>query len=225
MGEDSHRSERQLIRRRGRPKLGLAIYAFRRHRKVDGPLLRRGRSARRSAQRLSASSKGSLAGDDRLINKRRVLNAFRRHRRVYPRPALPSPPPATCAQRLSASWKGSRWSCLPLGPMRRRAQRRSASSKGSHLPSAAACQRQQVLNAFRQGFTGKPCDPINKPHVLNAFRRHRRVHSTMTGCQKPSGLCSTPFGVIEGFTTFSPVSRRLVICAQRRSASSKGSRP
>lgn len=179
MGEDSHRSERQLIRRRGRPKLGLAIYAFRRHRKVDGPLLRRGRSARRSAQRLSASSKGSLAGDDRLINKRRVLNAFRRHRRVYPRPALPSPPPATCAQRLSASWKGSRWSCLPLGPMRRRAQRRSASSKGSPLSLQVitgnnfngASFKYSHFSRTRPGFVRfGPMRICTKPRLFKHFR-------------------------------------------------------
>ncbi len=165
----------------------------------------------RRAQRLSASSSGSL--DDRRPCDRdvEVLNAFRHHRLGHPwsaahRPGMPgaqrlsasssgsprSPRRSTrthaSAQRLSASSSGSRGRGQDDPPLLARAQRLSASSSGARLRSVRARpDPQAVLNAFRRHRLGHP-DPRRPPsglrRVLNAFRRHRLGHPSSARIQR-----------------------------------------
>ncbi len=178
-----------------------------------------------SAQRRSASSKDSLGveavGNVKVLcstpfgvierftrqschgyRHLEVLNAVRRHRRVHAATPRPTCRPWSRAQRRSASSKGSHWSLYDDNLNLVGAQRRSASSKGS---------RQERPHAAIQAY------------VLNAVRRHRRVHGNLYSPRSPIRMCSTPFGVIEAFTCQCRASMPCLWCAQRRSASSKGS--
>ena len=64
-------------------------------------------------------------------------------------------------------------------------------------------QRCQVLNAFRRHgwfhfLLGDPC--FFRQAVLNAFRRHGWFHKSEGWDERIYELCSTPFGVMDGFT-------------------------
>ena len=172
--------------------------------------------APKSAQRPRASSSGSPDEPDRPRPAQQLLNARGRHRRVHHSRPPRGASSATAAQRPRASSSGSRdrtaraWaapSCSTpegvivgfTGPWRTTgacpatAQRPRASSSGSHLIT-----------------------PGRQPHppLLNARGRHRRVHES-TGASFPfSRGCSTPEGVIVGFTSRATGSRRTpAICS------------
>ncbi len=151
-----------------------------------------------SAQRLSASWSDS---HDRLLDPRRirdVLNAFRRHGRIHGCPVEPIPCRATCAQRLSASWSDSRSGARSITRLAMCAQRLSASWSDSHERDRQA---------------------LGRGRVLNAFRRHGRIHLTEAATPCRSITCSTPFGVMVGFTAppqvEAPQPRRTVIFKHR----------
>ncbi len=144
----------------------------------------------------------------------------RRCRSILPRPSG--------AQRLSASWSDSRLFALVDTVEEQRAQRLSASWSDSHHRRLARYRPgHAVLNAFRRhgrihrhrlvGRAGTiVCaqrlsaswsdshdwmmegDPPGQ--VLNAFRRHGRIHEVSTASTLETPKCSTPFGVMVGFT-------------------------
>ena len=206
------------------------LNAFRRHRRVHATAGRSRCAGPHGAQRLSASSSGSRHRADRLAPvRRRVLNAFRRHRRVHrrervvPRSRVRCSTPfgvivgftdvtprfvrlMTGAQRLSASSSGSLAILRPTpDDLNEGAQRLSASSSGSPSPESDRKNDRrrcaQRLSASSSGSHGTSDRPAADLDVLNAFRRHRRVHSSSCSAfvQVPLA-CSTPFGVIVGFT-------------------------
>ncbi len=60
-----------------------------------------------------------------------------------------------------------------------------------------------MLNAFRRHgriHTIRPSVWPQTAPVLNAFRRHGRIHWSRSVAAQSSSLCSTPFGVMVGFT-------------------------
>ena len=209
------------------PLAGQVLNAFRRHRRVHAAVGAVGPGLG-SAQRLSASSSGSRNDPDSEAYVREVLNAFRRHRRVHTRTDPPARPAPARAQRLSASSSGSQQGLdgggcqrLVLNAFRRHrrvhtsgakgksltthcAQRLSASSSGSPTspPTNRICwTRAQRLSASSSGSRREGRRHPDGRSVLNAFRRHRRVHSmTPCGAATTPACCSTPFGVIVGFT-------------------------
>ncbi len=156
-----------------------------------------------------------------------MLNAFRRHGRIHRRFRRWLHKNHTGAQRLSASWSDSpditRLRCREgrvLNAFRRHGR--------IHRIGRRDCQaRQSVLNAFRRhgrihGRTGL-CRQAGDT-VLNAFRRHGRIHAAPPRASSPGRraqrlsaswsdsqsirlnkrdirqACSTPFGVMVGFT-------------------------
>ncbi len=160
-----------------------------------------GRLRRSSAQRRSASSKGSQLPTTSLPNHRLVLNAVRRHRRVKRKQYRELVLPPECSTPFGViEGFTQRWG-YRVGT-HSSAQRRSASSKGSpgQLDLTSGQVKCSTPFGVIEGFTG-----ISR--------------ESATGIVK----CSTPFGVIEGFTPSSLTSPRPLQCAQRRSASSKGS--
>src|SRR4051794_40201272 len=74
------------------------------------------------------------------------------------------------------------------------------------------------------GFTIKLCMECSFRYVLNAFRRHGRVHRPGERRGLTFMLCSTPFGVMVGFTRFARGPKKPGRSAQRLSASWSGSR-
>ena len=180
------------------------------------------------AQRLSASSSGSRLGRAIAISASEVLNAFRRHRRVHRRTWRR----CQCGQsvlnafrrhrRVHTERRALRWPALTG------AQRLSASSSGSRecreRPASAPAGAQR-LSASSSG-SRRRLDTRHRRRgsVLNAFRRHRRVHPAASPAPTESGECSTPFGIIVGFTpTRGRTARIAPSSAQRLSASSSGS--
>ena len=162
---------------------------------------------RNGAQRLSASWMVSHDGVRLQPVRRLVLNAFRRHGWFHTIGESRLPWFAG-AQRLSASWMVS------LSPA-------SVTARGQPLCSTPF----GVMDGFtlRQVATSASCS-----RVLNAFRRHgwfhRRCGGTFSRGSRPGAqrlsaswmvslragqarrgshiACSTPFGVMDGFTTY-----------------------
>ncbi len=184
---------------------------------------RRVEPARKGAQRLSASWSDS--------QRRRVATTLKR----------------ICAQRLSASWSDSPaslcitvWWRLVLNAFRRH-------GRIHHVGRLRPLPRLLVLNAFRRhgrihsgparysrpkrrggaqrlsaSWSDSPVDHqvfFGPVAVLNAFRRHGRIHNVCSENMYTVESCSTPFGVMVGFTALRRRGRDARDSAQRLSAS------
>ena len=191
------------------PPVRAVLNAFRRHRQGHGE-----RSPvpqpRTRAQRLPASSSGTLPRRDRRQRRLGVLNAFRRHRQGHGCRCRAGPRPAPCAQRLPASSSGT-------------------PSRSPGPPSSRS-----VLNAFRrhrQGHRGRvgparvqgECSTPSGVIVRDTSRRPtssrrswcaQRLPASSSGTrgdrrspvdQEP---CSTPSGVIVRDTRTGPCTAR-----------------
>ena len=161
------------------------------------------RAAKNAAQRPRASSSGSPRGPVPPPRPLRLLNARGRHRRVHPgRPGGLGP-----AQGLLNA---------------RGRHRRVHPSRGrSRWPGRAA----QRPRASSSGSLRRNVRPPDREPLLNARGRHRRVHPARQGRPaRPRANCSTPEGVIVGFTPRTWGSPGPTAPAQRPRASSSGSR-
>ena len=173
------------------------------------------------AQRLSASWMVSLMGARANTRRHGVLNAFRRHGWFHLTPA-PHQTRSTGAQRLSASWMVSHASrflaildeCV-LNAFRRHGWFHDTRRDRDLLLRV-------VLNAFRRHgwFHGlESFYNLWGGAVLNAFRRHGWFHYPWFGGKSAVVECSTPFGVMDGFTTTRLAPPQVLRSAQRLSAS------
>ena len=154
-----------------------------------------------SAQRLSASTEGSLACSGGGDSDRCVLNAFR-HQRKGHMACWFAPVQTGGAQRLSASTEGS----PAAGPDGRRDR--------------------VVLNAFRHQRKGHVVSLALSPlatNVLNAFRHQRKGHFLSLRPLTIGRVCSTPFGINGRVTSCTANGTLKGSRAQRLSASTEGS--
>ncbi len=180
-----------------------------------------------------------------------VLNAFRRHGRIHAIGGLPRPRGRKCSTPFGVMVGFTlRGAGVRAAPRVLNAFRRHGRIHHPILPRAFGGW--SVLNAFRRHgriHTGKRLSLFDRIQVLNAFRRHGRIHdklppdmaSRIAGAQRLSaswsdslraGLgqpptaskCSTPFGVMVGFTLGRTRGGLRSIGAQRLSASWSDSR-
>ena len=178
------------------------------------------------AQRPRASSSGSL-GDVLVMHAERILlNARGRHRRVHEHVQAPLTVTIDCSTPEGVI-VGFTARPRNVRPHQEAAQRPRASSSGS--PSAASALRCASAAAQRPRASSSGSRPARRRqgadrHLLNARGRHRRVHAIELADEISEDDCSTPEGVIVGFTSAVPPDAPPVRTAQRPRASSSGSR-
>ena len=105
------------------------------------------------------------------------------------------------------------------------AQRLSASKIGSHHIAIGVkrAQRCSTPVGIKDRFTPRPGRPFTGAIVLNACRHQRSVHGLLTQGAVKLGKCSTPVGIKDRFTDRQLWEVRVLLGAQRLSASKIGS--
>ena len=154
------------------------------------------------AQRLSASTNGSLTRRHYPLLLGFVLNAFRHQRMDHPIIGRAFAKLSTCSTPFGINEWITRcgFSCVPD---RLRAQRLSASTNGSQCTSCCGHETRQGAQRLSASTNGSPSQlhsPRMRLRVLNAFRHQRMDHNPLAVDAFADLECSTPFGINEWIT-------------------------